>query len=131
MKHSCLLYTSDAADDTPLGVKTLVPGNVQKKDDFYHQHNDYHSNDDEVFTSQDDETGYVSLQEEHSMLQQMYTKVIQENERLKDANGFMQQKLSSLVNLKHKEVFGSSFNSGNGCVNPCLLYTSPSPRDRG
>ena len=107
--------------DTPLGVTSLVPGHVQKKDGFYHQHNDYHGNDDEVFTSQDDETGYVSLQEEHSMLQQMYTKAIQENERLKDANGFMQQKLSSLVNLKHKEVFGSSFSSGNGCINPELL----------
>ena len=108
--------------DTPLGMTSLSGGNVQKKDAFCPQNGGgYYGDDDEVFTTQDDETGYVSLQEEHSMLQQMYTKAIQENERLKDANAFMQQKLSSLVNLKHKEVFGSSFSSGNGVLNPELL----------
>ena len=101
---------STTFQDTPLGRTSL---NVQKKDDFYHG---YHvdGEDGEVFTSQDEETGYVSLPEEHSMLQEMYTKAMQENERLKDANAFMQQKLSSLVNMKHKEVFGSSFGSGGG-----------------
>jgi len=61
--------------------------------------------------SKQDETGYASLQEEHTMLQQMYDKAIEENDRLKDANTFMQQKLSTLVNMKHYEVFGSVSSS--------------------
>ena len=65
----------------------------------------------QLFTDGDgekqDETGYASLQEEHTMLQQMYDKAIEENDRLKDANTFMQQKLTTLVNARHYQVFGS------------------------
>eukprot|EP00111_Clytia_hemisphaerica_P017845 TCONS_00052779-protein len=99
----------DQDTETPLGVpfKHLSSSHLPKTI-FNDQHQD--SDDGVVTMSSQDETGYVSLQEEHGMLQQMYTKAMQENERLKDANAFMQQKLSTLVNLKHREVFGSSFD---------------------
>ena len=108
-----------SSQDTPVGLTALNGGyHIRKKDGFYPVDGD----EDEIFSSheEDDETGYVSLQEEHFTLQQMYTKAIQENEKLKDANAFMQKKLSSIVNLKHTEMFGSSFSSGGG-VNPDLL----------
>ena len=52
--------------------------------------------------------------------------IVDESKRLAD-NGFKEIVLTGI----HVSSFGKDFDDGSSLIDVCLLYTSPSPRDRG